>query len=145
MGLGDLPLGNYDSRANAVSADGSVLIGAGDSALGVEAFRWTGSGAGVMSGLRFLPGHTDSQATGVSADGAVIVGWSRGTAPATAFRWTISGGVESIPVLLTAAGVVSHNGWTLTSAQAVSDDGLTIVGAGTNPAGDPEAWLAVLP
>ena len=36
-------------------------------------------------------------------------------------------------------------GWTLTQALGVSADGLTIVGRGTNPSGNTEAWLAVVP
>ncbi len=36
-------------------------------------------------------------------------------------------------------------GWTLERANGVSPDGLTIVGDGTNPNGDREAWIARLP
>lgn len=36
-------------------------------------------------------------------------------------------------------------GWTLRNALAVSADGQTIVGYGTNPSGFAEAWVAVIP
>lgn len=36
------------------------------------------------------------------------------------------------------------SGWTLTHANGVSNDGTVIVGSGTNPDGDPEAWRAFL-
>jgi len=36
---------------------------------------------------------------------------------------------------------VDIKGWTLTRATAVSDDGRSIVGYGTNPGGQVEAWL----
>jgi hypothetical protein len=36
-------------------------------------------------------------------------------------------------------------GWTLTSAEGISADGLTIVGTGVNPAGNQEAWMATIP
>ncbi|TKJ32311.1 MAG: hypothetical protein CEE38_23425 [Planctomycetes bacterium B3_Pla] len=36
-------------------------------------------------------------------------------------------------------------GWALTYAQGISADGLTIVGYGTNPAGNIEGWIATLP
>ncbi len=36
-------------------------------------------------------------------------------------------------------------GWTLTYAEGISDNGLTVVGFGTNPSGDTEAWIAVIP
>jgi len=36
----------------------------------------------------------------------------------------------------------SLTGWTLFSANAISADGLTIVGYGDNPDGNSEAWMA---
>ena len=36
------------------------------------------------------------------------------------------------------------SGWSLTSANAISADGFTIVGDGTNPLGQREAWVANL-
>jgi len=36
-------------------------------------------------------------------------------------------------------------GWTLTEANGISADGNTIVGYGTNPLGNTEAWIAVIP
>ena len=47
--LGDLPGDHFSSFAKGVSADGSVVVGQGDSAFGSEAFRWE---EGVMAGLR---------------------------------------------------------------------------------------------
>jgi len=38
-GLGDLPGGSVYSGANGISADGSVVVGASESASGLEAFR----------------------------------------------------------------------------------------------------------
>ena len=38
----------------------------------------------------------------------------------------------------------SLTGWTLTTASAVSADGTTIVGYGSNADGDTEAWMARL-
>ncbi|NQZ99377.1 MAG: hypothetical protein HRU01_22955 [Myxococcales bacterium] len=71
--LGDL--GGGSSRANAVSADGSVAAGMAVSAFGEEAFRWTA--AGGMVGLGDLAGGIfSSEAFGVSAGGSVVVGKS---------------------------------------------------------------------
>lgn len=36
-------------------------------------------------------------------------------------------------------------GWTLIAASDISDDGLSIVGYGTNPDGNTEAWIATIP
>ena len=36
-------------------------------------------------------------------------------------------------------------GWTLTYAGGISENGLSIVGIGTNPDGYSEAWIAAIP
>ena len=41
MGLGDLPGGDSASLPEAVSADGSMIVGRGITGLGAEAYRWT--------------------------------------------------------------------------------------------------------
>jgi len=43
VALGDLPGGTDRSLAYGVSADGSVIVGVGNSTSGNEAFRWTAS------------------------------------------------------------------------------------------------------
>jgi probable HAF family extracellular repeat protein len=99
--LGTLPR-PYDSGsfANAVSADGSVVVGGalnpidirGEVAYeGYRAFRWTR--AGGMQDLGTLPGGNWSEAWGVSADGSVVVGGAyNAVEQLRAFRWTPSGG-----------------------------------------------------
>ena len=49
IALGELAGGEFRSSANAVSADGSVVVGYSNSAAGPEAFRWTQSDG--MQGL----------------------------------------------------------------------------------------------
>jgi len=113
LGLGDLPGGNVLSKAYAVSADGSVVVGAGTSAAGREAFLWTGGDG--MVGLGYLPGSTNgSEASSVSGDGAVVVG----TSGPEAFRWTAGTGM---------VGLGHLQGFHSTSP-AISADGSTIVG-----------------
>jgi len=77
MGLGFLD-GGMESIAQAVSEDGSAIVGyatSTDFAQG-EAFRWVNSG--TMAGLGGLPGTqvTSSRATGVAANGGIITGES---------------------------------------------------------------------
>jgi uncharacterized membrane protein len=118
VSLGDLSGGAVNSRAQAASGDGSVVVGFGTSGSGTEAFRWT-SGGGII-GLGDDPGGSfGSNATDVSADGAVIVGHVTTAAGQRAARWTQSTGW----VVLPNAGSAS-----LASARAVSEDGMTIVG-----------------
>jgi len=98
IGLGDLPGGDYASRALGVSGDGSVVVGRGTSALGYEAFVWNPD-----DGMRALKDVLEDD-----------------------YRLDLTG-------------------WTLTSANDVSSDGLTVVGDGINPEGNQEAWIAVIP
>jgi hypothetical protein len=52
--------------------------------------------------------------------------------------------MQSITTCFKAYGL-DLTGWTLTSCTAVSGDGMTIVGNGTNPQGNREAWIATIP
>ena len=49
--------------------------------------------------------------------------------------------MRELDVMLASYGI-DLTGWHLTSANAISADGLTITGYGTNPSGNVEAWIA---
>ncbi len=84
--IGDLPGGKFWSQATGVSADGSVVVGIGNSASGIEAFRWTESGG--FQALGDLPGGDFySAGTNVSPDGSVVIGYSESASGIEAFRW----------------------------------------------------------
>jgi probable HAF family extracellular repeat protein len=139
MDGGMLTLGN--GGAYGVSADGSVIVGIGT---GSEAFRWTQ--ASGMVGIGILPGSSASLAQDVSADGSLVVGHSGDNwfTPREAFLWDASHGMRSLrDVLVNNFGLgASLAGWTLTSANDISADSQFIVGSGTNPNGNTEAWIA---
>jgi len=144
VGLGDLPGDSYiDSTAMGVSADGSVVVGRGTPASGdEEAFRWTSGGG--MVGLGDLPGGSFySIAWGVSADGSVVVGTGSSASGSEAFIWDATNGMRSLEDVLNSYGV-DLTGWKLSQARGISADGITIVGYGTNPLGQNEAWVANL-
>jgi probable HAF family extracellular repeat protein len=145
VSLGDLAGGTVNSRAYGISADGAVVVGRGNSASGTEAFRWTqGSG---MVGLGDLPGGIfSSTAVGIAADGSVIVGQGNSVVGTEAFLWDTTHGMRSLrDVFVSDFGLgASLAGWTLTSANDISADGQFIVGSGTNPSGNTEAWIARL-
>ena len=64
------------------------------------------------------------------------------------FLWEQENGItrlRSIQALLLAAGVTQVQGWQLTSATGISDDGHVICGYGTNPNGKDPGWVATLP
>ncbi len=139
VGLGDLPGGLFDSDARAISADGSVIVGSGRSAAGFEAFRWTSDGG--MVSLGDLPGGAvNAAAQGASADGSVIVGFAESASGAEAFIWDRANGMQSLAEVLNAAGI-DLTGFSLDAANAVSEDGRSIVGSGD---GFNEGWLATL-
>jgi probable HAF family extracellular repeat protein len=126
---------NPYGRANAVSGDGSVVVGQSSSAGGLQAFRWTTSGE--LQGLGFLPGYTaSSEALALSADGSVVVGMSTGDNADTpqAFIWTASAGMQPLGRL------PEFLAWS--QAAGVSADGTMVVGsAGTDPtAADAETF-----
>lgn len=130
--------GPIASVANAISADGSTVVGTS----GSEAFRWFASSG--MVGLGRLPGDLFSEALAVSADGSTVVGRGRSDAGSEAFIWTEGNGLQSLQVLLTALGV-DLTGWQLVDAAGVSADGLRIVGSGINPSGQREGFVAIVP
>jgi uncharacterized membrane protein len=114
MGLGDLAGGSFSSSVNAISGDGSTVVGVSASGSGNEAFVWTA--AGGMQGLGDVAGGTfSSVANDVSADGSIVVGTGRGASGDQAFRWTAAGGLQTL-------------GASALSATAITRDGTTIVG-----------------
>ncbi len=134
-GIGDLPGGEYYSYANAISADGKVVVGASKSTatasnqFNTVAIRWTETGGLVVLGD--LPGGAyNSNAFGVSANGSVIVGESASTNSSSnaawneAFRWTQSGGMQALGDL--SGGNFGSLAWN------ISADGNVIVGQGVS-------------
>jgi len=121
--IGLLPGGTY-SFANAVSADGAVVAGYGDTPSGDRAYRWTAANGLVT--LALLPGSLRSYALAVSADATTVVGscYLSEYEP-QAVRWT-GNGVESLGLL--PDGTYSY-------ATAVSANGAVVVGNADTPLG----------
>ncbi|HEX3204056.1 MAG TPA: putative Ig domain-containing protein, partial [Nitrospiraceae bacterium] len=126
QGLGDLPGGAIASRAYAVSADGSTVVGESASTSGSKAFRWTS--VGVLEDLNIIG---LSRPYDVSDDGRVIVGRQ---------VREVVGQVDLVPdwdVLSTNAFLWSTDrgsGWTgpdESAATAVSGDGRMVAGGTT--------------
>jgi probable HAF family extracellular repeat protein len=142
VGLGVLP-GRSSSRAVSVSADGSVIIGTSSDSSSYPGFRWTQS-TGMVS-LGHLPGRKTTHPFSVSTNGSIIVGSSFiDRSHGTAFIWDSTHGMRSLQsVLLTDYGL-NLTGWNLQSANGISPDGMVIVGWGTNPSGQQEAFRVML-
>jgi len=115
-GMTLLPLSNANapaSYANAMSADGSVIVGTEVQQGGatIRAFRYAN---GVIELLQDPSGNSLGGGLGISADGTVVTGMS-----SSAFRWTAGGGTVPLPAL---------PGQMMAYANAASADGGTIVG-----------------
>jgi uncharacterized membrane protein len=143
------PPGGSVQSARSVSADGLVVVGDGTTATGATAIRWTPSG-----GTEVLPRPTANAVTfayDTNQDGSVTVGTqaepgSNYSATGEALLWNLSG-VHYVRDLLTVAGVAPSaiQNWKLGYAASVSADGKVLLGAGTDPNGLQEAWIARLP
>ncbi len=120
VGIGDLPGSNFDSIAEGVSDDGSVIVGRSVSGHRAnEAFRWTAETGMVPLGT--LPnGSYDTAALDVSADGQVVVGFATNAdSQREAIRWSAEAGMVGLGIL---------PGKTHSNARAASADGSVIVG-----------------
>lgn len=131
QGLGDLVGGIFHSCAFGVSADGAVVVGQGNSALGWEAFRWSATDG--MQGLGDLPGgEFKSHAEDVLAGGDVVIGYGTSALGHEAFRWGSAAGMVPLGDL--------PGGGFWSEAWGGSSDGSLIVGAGLTERGQ-EAFL----
>jgi len=145
VSLGFLPGGSDLSIATGVSADGATIVGFSRTAAGAEAFRWTATDQMVGLGTLAPAGSPQySAANGVSADGALIVGQSATPAGDVAFLWDSTHGMRNLQQVLAGEHGLSLPGWTLAAATGISEGGTVIVGNGTNPAGQTEAWAVVV-
>lgn len=120
--LGDFPGGYHNSYAHDVSGDGTVVVGFGNIADGVVAFRWTNSDG--LINLDSLDNTTGSffksAAFGVSDNNDVLVGSIRSTGFDRApVRWTATDGFVKLGLL---------PGDKTGQASDVSADGSVIVG-----------------
>jgi len=121
LGLGDLPDGQSSREAFDMSADGSVVVGIGES----QGFMWSeDKGSQFVGGSPGLATPDPIEDVGaVSADGSVVVGRRDVVGQGfEAARWTESGGVEGLGDL--------SDGAPESTAIDVSDDGSVVVGHG---------------
>jgi uncharacterized membrane protein len=113
------------SYAQAISRDGSTIVGGANDSSDIIAARWTSSGIQLLG---TLPGHLTSVANAVSRDGSVAVGLSGASAnygtPTRATIWS-SGSLLDLGTLPGAAS---------SRALGVSGDGSVVVGLSGAPA-----------
>jgi probable HAF family extracellular repeat protein len=121
--------GGDQTRAFAVNADGSVIVGDAFDGPGgpFRAIRWTAA-SGIVS-LGTLPNGSGSTALAVNADGSVVVGFgSQGANPQRGFRWTQASGMQTIEEWLRANGVNVAADMGVSIATGVDASGNVVVG-----------------
>jgi len=145
------PLGHLSDRtyshAYDASWDGSVIVGTSGGAAGGEAFRWTADG-GMVSLGELAGGQDRAAGFGVSDDGRVVVGMSHtgvGITGYEAFYWEEGREMRRLVDVLEDDHGLDLGGWILERAMGISADGRVIAGYGTNPAGQIEGWVALVP
>lgn len=127
-----VPDGFDFSYADFVSGDGRIVVGSLYKATmeGIEhVFRWENN---VMEDIGTIGDGEDIRAYDISADGNVIVGTAYLDVlgmTSTAFYWDKTDGLRRVDQMLSDADL-DLQGWTLSSAWGVSDDGGTLIGYG---------------
>ena len=119
--------GMNSSIANAVSGDGTTIVGSSSSFFDEKPFKWT-SNVGMVA-LPLPSGF--GRALDASGDGSTIVGERSASGGAHAAAWTTNLGFVNLNTYLVDAGV-SLGGDTLATATGVSRDGRVIVGFTTD-------------
>ncbi|HEY0233274.1 MAG TPA: hypothetical protein VGC55_18645, partial [Dokdonella sp.] len=111
------------ARANAISGDGSTIVGWNDEDNGFRTgVLWQN---GVPLDLADAAGNPVGEALAVNHDGSVVVGYgydNPDTGGSEAWRWTAATGVQGI-------GCIDNSGCGPAYGFALSDDGNVIVGA----------------
>ena len=141
-GLGDLAGGAFDSQAFGVSPNGALVVGRGESASGDEAFLWQ-SGPGMV-GLGDLAGGIFASAAFDVTDAGVVVGSSEQRRRPRGVRLGRRTMYSLLDVLVANGLAAQVAAGRSVEARAISDDGLTFAGCGSNPDGDTEAWVATI-
>lgn len=126
-------------RKISVSGDGSTIAGG----VADMPYRWNQS-TGFEALDHVDPAFPIAEINALSFDGQIGVGVSNigpSFVDARAAIWFADGSVQLLSDYLAAAGA-DLTGWTLRSADDISDDGRTIIGTGISPESQIRVWIA---
>jgi probable HAF family extracellular repeat protein len=138
--LGDLNGGGVFSYAYAVSADGRVIVGEGTTPVSWQGWRWTAE-TGMVKILSPWGRESHLTPTAVNRDGSIIVGNSS-TGRHWMFIWDETHGVRDLIDMMRNGYFFDLSGWGQLQVTAMSDDGSTVAGWGSNAEGNTEGWVA---
>ena len=154
VALPGLPGALFRTTGQGVADDGGTVVGAANSSPTtstiLEPVRWLGPSFSTAENLGALPGQTSARgrAFDASPDGSRIVGTTRDlSGEDVAFLWAAAHGMRSVAAVLADDYGVDVGAWVLHEARSISDVNaageFTVVGTATNPAGDPEGFVAI--
>lgn len=149
--LGSVPESTGAGMAISIAPYGGVITGALEVGPGNHPAYWDAGGNAHL--INLWDGYTVGEALGVTGDGSTIVGNWRETPYSTeseslAFIWDEDNGARPLQDVLMNDYGMDLGGWTLNHLADITPDGLFMVGTGTNPNGDLEAFkisMATLP
>lgn len=144
VGLGKLPGGTGHSGALDVSYEGNVIVGSSDSDTGTQAFIWTEEHGMIGLGAFSNDSSPWSQAYSISDDGEIVLGRSRTSKAREVFIWTEDSGMQLLQDVLVIQGISDLSLWERVRDAVISPNGRWIAGAGENPEGQREAFIASL-
>ena len=127
------------SNANAVSSDGSIVVGDADDGNGLRAIVWSGSNWATKTNLGTLRADNSgwSHANAVSSDGSLVVGYTLyDSLQNHATVWSGSGWTTK-----TDLGTLKSDNSGDSKANAVSRDGSVVAGVAVNDNGEPHAAI----
>lgn len=152
VGLGYLSDQFTFSEAEAISADGRVVVGYNKptpTSYRLYAYRWDAESGQVPLG-NYLPEPSSAVPTGLTQDGAVVIGHTRVDPPTNdhpwmPFIWSSAGGMRPLEdVLVNDYRIVLGNNRHILTAEVISRDGRIIVGTASNGGGAPLMYVATL-
>ena len=136
-GMVDITGGQFTGTARGVSPDGRYIVGS-ISEISSAYLYDSNDPPGTYTLLPWLPGSASSVAADVSRAASFILGVSGGRA----CLWTTQPqGGYTVQDL----NAFAPPGWNLTVAISMSDDGTRLTGHGTNPQGQTQGWLILMP
>ena len=151
--LSDVPGGASHSEAQAVSADGRVIVGIATTDNYTEPFRWTAEGSMISLG-RLACNTFRAQQVAVNGDGSIIVGWAitktqpsppePGVPLVSGFIWDRAHGMRDFEQILGDDFGLDLSNWGYLAPTGISADGRTITGTGYGPEGQ-LGWVVVIP
>ena len=142
--VGDPSAQTVPMAVYALSQDGSVAAGFSGASKGSAITRWTADGGVVaLPQLGDLTRTNYNYGYDITADGSIITGYHSQDSQ-RAVIWDADNGMRFLRDDLEAHLGIDLSDWQLKWAY-VSDDGLTFTGAGINPNGQSEGWVAEIP